>query len=82
MYPEFVYLTKKEPALDCDSVVRLDRLFWTHLQCATRPQDAFASDALLEIAWNQMRLMAGEQPSDTYSDLREVLLDVLPNECR
>jgi hypothetical protein len=82
MYPEFVYLTKKEPALDCDSVARLDRIFWTHLQCATRPQNVFASDSLMEIAWNQLRVMAREQPSDTYSELRELMIDVLPKECR
>lgn len=82
MYPEFVYLTKKEPALDCDSIVRLDRMFWTHLQCATRPQDAFVSDSFVEIAWNQVRMMAGEQPTETYSELREMMLDILPKECK
>lgn len=82
MYPEFVYLTKKEPALDCDSIVRLDRLFCTHLACVTKPQDAFASDSLVEIAWNQVRMMAGEQPSDTFLDLRELMLETLPNDCK
>lgn len=81
MYPEFVYLTKKEPALDCDSIVRLDRLFCTHLQCATRAQNAFVSDSLLEIAWSQIRMMAGEQPSDTFLELRELMLATLPKEC-
>lgn len=82
MYPEFLYVTKREPTLDCDGIARLDRVFWTHLQCATRPHDAFASDSLLELAWDQLRIMAGDRPSGTYTELRELMLDILPTECR
>lgn len=82
MYPEFVYVPKQEPAIDCDSVARLDRMFWSHLQCATRAHGQFLSQTMLGLAWDQMKVMAGEKPSEEYLELRELLLGELPKECQ
>lgn len=81
MYPEFVYIVKKEPAIDCDSVARLDRLFWSHLQCAAKPQNQFLTDAAIGIVWDQLSVLAGKTPSAEYLELRELLLGELPKEC-
>jgi len=81
MYPEFLFAPSAGNGIDCDSVVRLDRAFWTHLQCATNPLTLFMSDAMLAIAWDQMQVMASVKPSENYLELRELLLEELPKEC-
>lgn len=82
MYPEFLFAPKKEPAIDNDSIVRLDRMFWSHLQCATRAVPQYLSAEALSVAWNQIKVMAGEKPDEDYLELRTLLLGELPKECR
>lgn len=81
MYPEFLFVPTPGKHLDCDSVARLDRIFWTHLQCAASPTSLFMTDAMLGIAWDQLQVMTGVKPSENYLELRELLLSELPKEC-
>lgn len=81
MYPEFVYAPQSGLILVVPGVIRLDRIFWSHLIASTDPQPLFLSKGILGVCWNQLKVLSGEAPSKEYSDLRDTLLTCLPAEC-
>lgn len=82
MYPEFVYAPQSGMILSVPGVIRLDRTFWSHLIACTEPQNLFVSREILGICWTQIKLISGEQPPQDYTDLRDLLLEFLPEECK
>lgn len=82
MYPEFVYVPANASTFQTPKVIRLDRIFWSHLIACTEPCATFFSKEIMGICWSQIKIIAGENPSQDYSDLRELLLAYLPAECR
>lgn len=82
MYPEFIYAPQKAPALEVPGVIRLDRAFWTHLIACSEPTDSYLSKEMMGICWTQIKIILGDQPSDEYSELRDLLLSELPTECK
>ena len=81
MYPEFVFAPRSGGIISQDSIIRLDRIFWTTLVGVSEPQDLFVSKEVLSICWSQMMILGGNAPLDTeYSDLRELMLEDLPGQ--
>jgi len=82
MYPEFVFIPQSGLIIKNPGVIRLDRMFWSHLMCATDIENLFVSTEVLGIVWNQIRILSGETPSENYSELRDLLLSYLPEDCQ
>jgi hypothetical protein len=81
MYPEFVYAPRSGGIVNQDSVIRLDRVFWTQLTAVSDPQDLFVSRDVMGICWNQIAILGGNAPADAdFSELRELMLQDLPTE--
>lgn len=82
MYPEFVYCPKNSPTLDIPGVIRLDRFFWSYLIACSEPTPLYLSKEMMGVCWSQIKVLSGERPSQNYSDLRDLLLSELPDECK
>lgn len=80
MYPEFIYAPQSGLILDSHSIIRLDRLFWSHLFAASEPQHLFVSRDILGVCWNQLKILTGESASSDYMELRDLMLSCLPAE--
>jgi hypothetical protein len=81
MYPEFVYAPPSGLIIDTPGVIRLDRIFWSHLIAASEPQPLCITSEILGICWNQLKILTGKIASAKYIELRELLLSYLPSEC-
>ncbi|TCS72158.1 hypothetical protein EDC61_10673 [Sulfuritortus calidifontis] len=82
MYMEFVYVPQSGLIIRNPSVIRLDRMFWSHLLGASEPQSLFLTPEILGICWNQIRILSGDTPEEDYVSMRELLLMDLPEECK
>lgn len=82
MYPEFVYVPAHTKTFNIPKVIRLDRMFWSHLIACTDACDTFLSKEMMGICWSQIKIIGGESPSQEYLDLRELLLSYLPDNCK
>lgn len=82
MYPEFIYAPQNPPLFLTPKIIRLDSMFWGHLIACTEPCTTYLSKEMMAICWAQIKMISGEQPSQDYSDLRELLLSALPAECK
>jgi hypothetical protein len=81
MYPEFVFAPQSGLIIDTHSVIRLDRIFWSHVFAASEPQPLFVTNEILGICWNQLKILTEEPASGEYMELRELMLSCLPAEC-
>lgn len=82
MYPEFIYAPQNSPTLAVPGVIRLDRAFWTHLIACSESTTTYLSNEMMGICWTQLKIILGDQPSEEYSELRDLLLSELPGECK
>ena len=82
MYPEFVFVPQSGGVIKHNGVIRLDRTFWSHMNGASQPQPLFLSNEILGVCWNQIRILSNEQPDDEYLELRDILLEYLPEDCK
>lgn len=82
MYPEFVYAPQSGGILQVPGVIRLDRIFWSHLIACSEPQPLFVTSDILGTCWNQLRILFGETATKEFQELRELLLSCLPDHCR
>lgn len=82
LYPEFMYVPQSGLIIKEHGVMRLDRTCWSHLLGASEPQPLFVSSAILGFCWEQIRVLAGNAPSQDYKESRELMLSCLPAECQ
>lgn len=82
MYSEFIFLPKNEPALPNDSICRLDRMFLSSLLCAVRHRDLWLHEDAMNFLNQQLFWMLGQEPEEEFLDLRQLLLDDLPDEAK
>lgn len=80
MYPEFLYVPEATPNLEYPGILRLDHCFWSHLHACTMLKPLFVSASIMEVCWQQLRILAGEQASENYREIRELLMSTLPSE--
>lgn len=80
MYPEFIYVPQSGLILKVPGIIRLDRLFWSHLFAASEPQPLFVSNEISGICWNQLKILSGESAPSDFTDLRNLMLSCLPDE--
>ncbi len=80
MYPEFVFVPRKGLTLKSDGVARFDRSFWSPLIFGIQPENLFVSNEVMGIAWNQIRLLIGQEAAKDYEELRDLMLACLPDE--
>lgn len=78
MYPEFFFFPRSGGIINTDSVARLDHMFVNQLAFGVEPQNLFLRDEAMGMLMDQVRVLLGEEASDDYVQLREVLLDGLP----
>ena len=79
MYPEFFWVPKSGGVIKEDSVIRLDHLFVDPLQYGFTPENHFLSTEALAFVMDQIQLILGESPSEEYLEVRELLVDDLPD---
>lgn len=79
MYPEFFWLRKSGGIIKQDSVVRLDHLFLNPLSYGIYPENHFLTAEAQGFILDQIKLILGEEPSDEYVQVRDMLVDDLPN---
>lgn len=82
MYPQFVYVPQSGLIIKNQGVMRLDRLFWSHLVGATDPEPLFLTPQILGICWNQIGVLSGKAPEKDYTEMRDLLLAYLPDDCK
>ncbi len=82
MYPEFVYVPQSGMIIKAPGVLRLDRLFWSHLAACCDSENLFVSKEILGICSQQMQILAGESPANEYGELRAMMLAFLPENCK
>jgi len=80
MYPEFIYVPPSGLILKVPGIIRLDRLFWSHLFAASEPQPLFISNEILGVCWNQLKILTGESASGEFLEMRDLMLSCLPDE--
>lgn len=80
MYPEFIYVPQSGLILKIPGIIRLDRLFWSHLFAASEPQPLFLSSEILGVCWNQLKILTGESASSEFLEMRDLMLSCLPDE--
>lgn len=80
MYPEFVYVPQSGLILKVPGIIRLDRLFWSHLFAASEPQPLFIGTEILGVCWNQLKILTGETASSEFLEMRDLMLSCLPDD--
>lgn len=80
MYPEFMYVPQSGLILKVPGIIRLDRLFWSHLFAASEPQPLFVSNIILGVCWNQLKILTGESATGDFLEMRDLMLSCLPDE--
>ncbi|AOY87826.1 hypothetical protein BKP64_06365 [Marinobacter salinus] len=79
MYPEFFWVPKSGGVIKEDSVIRLDHLFIDPLQCGSAPENHFLSTEAQAFVMDQIQVILGETPSEEYLQVRELLVEDLPD---
>jgi len=82
MYPEFIYVPPSGLIIKDPGVIRLDRLFWSHLASATTAENLFVTDSIIGICSNQIQILRGLPPSKDYLDMRALMMMSLPENCK
>lgn len=80
MYKEFMYIPQHEPVLKYDSVCRLDHTFLSPLTCGINFRDLWLSDEVFEFLFQHFFWMLGKEPEDEFMEIRNMLLEGLPEE--
>jgi hypothetical protein len=78
MYPEFFWAPKSGGVIKEDSVIRLDHLFIDPLEYGFTPENHFLSTEAQAFVIDQIQLILGENPSDEFLEVRELLIEDLP----
>lgn len=79
MYPEFFWAPKSGGVISEDSVIRLDHLFLDPLVYGVTPENHFLSAEAQGFVMDQVKLILGEDPSEEFVEVRELLLEDLPD---
>lgn len=73
VYAQFVYLPRSGGIIRADSIVRLDRAFWTTLPPPSSLEQLFLSNERMGVLQNQLRILHGEPPADDYLEMAQLL---------
>jgi len=73
VYPNLVFLPKSGGIIKEDSVVRLDRAFWTTLPSPCEVYKLFISMERMGMVQSQVRVLQGLEPSKEYIEMVELL---------
>ncbi|HEX7816579.1 hypothetical protein [Dyella sp.] len=73
VYPQLVFLPRSGGIIQQDSVVRLDRAFWTTLSPPSQLYAAALSDIRMSILQGQLQVLRGEEPGKEYLEMVELL---------
>jgi hypothetical protein len=80
VYPQFVFLPRSGGIIRQDSLLRLDRAFWTTLPQPTELCALSLSEIRLAILHGQILTLLGREPEADYLDMVELLRDELGEE--
>ena len=80
MHPEFFYLKRSGIILKWPGVARLDRIFSNEL-VGCESTDLKLQDKVLAVLLEQTRILLGGAPSTEYLELRELLVQFIPEGC-
>lgn len=80
VYPQLMFLPRSGGIIRNDSVVRLDRAFWTTLPQPTELCALSLSDARREVMHNQLLTLCGRSPDPAYIEMVELLRGELAEE--
>ena len=78
VYPEFVWLPASGGVIKYDSVVRLDRAFWSTLPPPTVMEPLSLHQEMLAVIDNQLAVLRGLDPSADYKSAVSLLQEQLP----
>jgi hypothetical protein len=73
VYPQFLYLPRTGGIISNDSVVRLDRAFWTTLAPPSVPEQMFLSSARLGALQSQLHILQGLPADPDYLEMASIL---------
>ena len=82
MYSEFFFLPQMEPVLKHSSIIRFDRIFLSPLTSGIRLRDLWLEEEPLSFALQQLYWMLGAEPAQEFLEIRELLLEDLPEEAK
>lgn len=80
VYPQLMFLPRSGGIIRNDSVVRLDRAFWTTLPPPTELCALSLSDSRREVMHNQLITLCGRSPNSDYIEMVELLRGELGEE--
>ncbi|WP_155521894.1 hypothetical protein [Xanthomonas translucens] len=77
VYPNLIFLPKSGGIIKEDSVIRLDRAFWTTLSPPNEFYKLFLSKERLGMVHSQMQILQGLNPDDEYVEMVKLLREEL-----